>query len=84
MLETWLRRQRFGDAHTGAAFDHRFDAVLNATAARDRLDEQIIGIAASPRFMDTVGGWFIVTRLACRGCGETRVVRYSCCWGRGA
>lgn len=28
--ETWLRRQRFDDAHTGAAFDHHFDAVLNA------------------------------------------------------
>jgi transposase len=31
--ETWLRRQGFDDPHTAAAFDHHFDAVLNATAA---------------------------------------------------
>ena len=44
--QTWLRRQRFDDPHTGAAFDHHFDAVLSASAARDRLDEQIIKVAA--------------------------------------
>jgi transposase len=52
--ETWLRRQRFVDPNTAAAFDHHFDAVLNATAAPDRLDEQIIEVAASPRWADTV------------------------------
>jgi transposase len=52
--ETWLRRQRFDDSHTRAAFDHHFDAVLTTTAARDRLDEQIIAIAASPRWADPV------------------------------
>jgi transposase len=52
--ETWLRRQRFNDRHTSAAFDHHFDAVLSATAARDRLDEQIIDVAASARFADAV------------------------------
>jgi transposase len=52
--ETWLRQQRFTDAHTAAAFDHHFDAVLSATAARDHLDEQIVGVAASPRWADTV------------------------------
>lgn len=52
--ETWLRRQRFADVHTAAAFDHHFDAVLSATAARDRLDAQIIEVAASPRWADTV------------------------------
>ena len=52
--ETWLRRQRFDDAHTAAAFDHHFDAVLTATAARDRLDEQIVAVAASPRWADPV------------------------------
>jgi len=31
--ELWLRRQRFDDAHTAAAFDHHFDAVLSTTAA---------------------------------------------------
>src|SRR5262249_6044627 len=50
--EIWLRRQRFDDPHTTAAFNHHFDAVLNATAARDRLDEQIGEGAALPRFAD--------------------------------
>ena len=52
--EAWLRRQRFDDAHTTAAFDHHFDAVLSTTAARDRLDEQIVTVAASPRWTDSV------------------------------
>ena len=47
--EIWMRRQRFDDTHTAAAFNHHLDAVLTATAARDRLDEQIVTIAASPR-----------------------------------
>jgi len=54
-----LRRQSFDDRHTAAAFDHHFDAVLNATAARDRLDELIVEVAARPRFADTVN------RLGC-------------------
>jgi transposase len=57
--ELRLRRQRFGDIHLQAAFDHSFDAVLSATAARDRLDEQITTVAASPRFADPVN------RLGC-------------------
>jgi transposase len=52
--ETWLRRQRFADVHIRAAFDHHFDAVLSGTAARDRLDEQIVAVAASPRWADQV------------------------------
>src|SRR5215210_3057834 len=44
MHDTWLRRQRFDDSHITAALDHHFDAVLSATAARDRLDEQIVTI----------------------------------------
>ena len=52
--ELWLRRQRFDDAHTAAAFDHHFDAVLSTTAARDLLDEQIVKIAASPRWAGAV------------------------------
>ena len=53
--ELWLRRQRFDDVHpAAAAFDHYFDAVLCATAAPDRLDEQIAVVAASPRFADQV------------------------------
>ena len=54
MHEKWLRRHRFDDIHLKAAFDHSFDAVLAATAARDRLDEQIMAVAASPRFADPV------------------------------
>jgi transposase len=57
--EQWLRRQRFEDVHLKAAFDHGFDAVLAASAARDRLDEQILVVAASPRFADPVN------RLGC-------------------
>jgi transposase len=57
--EQWLRRQRFDDLHLKAAYDHSFDAVLAATAARDRLDEQITDVAASPRFADAVN------RLGC-------------------
>ncbi len=52
--EIWLRRQRFDDVHTASAFEHHFDAVLNATTARDRLDEQIVAVAASPRWADAV------------------------------
>jgi hypothetical protein len=52
--EIWLRGQRFDDAHTAAAFDHHFDAVLNATAARDCLDEHIVEMAAAPRWADAV------------------------------
>ena len=47
--ESWLRKQRFADRHLTAAFDHSFDAVLAATAARNRLDEQILDVAASAR-----------------------------------
>jgi transposase len=57
--EAWLRKQRFADHHLKAAFDHSFDAVLAATAARDRLDEQILDVAASARFADPVN------RLGC-------------------
>jgi transposase len=33
----WLRRHHFDDIHLKAVFDDGFDAVLAATAARDRL-----------------------------------------------
>ena len=55
--EAWLGKQRFADHHLTAAFDHGFDAVLAATAARDRLDEQILEVAASARFADPAIGW---------------------------
>jgi hypothetical protein len=52
--EEWSRRQRSDDVDLEAAFDHGFDAVLAAIAARDRLDEQIMMVAVSPRFADPV------------------------------
>jgi len=58
--EEWLRRHRFDDIHLKAAFDHQLRCrALAATAARDRLDEQILVVAASPRFADPVN------RLGC-------------------
>jgi transposase len=57
--EAWLRKQRFPDHHLQAAYDYSFDAVLAATAARHRLDEQILDLAASARFADPVN------RLGC-------------------
>jgi len=54
-----LRKQRFADRHLKAAFDHSFDAVLAATAARNRRDGQILDVAASARFADPVN------RLGC-------------------
>ena len=59
MHESWLRKQRFADHHLKAAFDHSFDAVLAATPARSRLDEQILDVAVSARFADPVN------RLGC-------------------
>jgi hypothetical protein len=63
--EEWLRRHRFDDIHLKAAFDHSFDAVLAATAARDRLDEQIMVVAASPRFADPVNRLGLSARHLC-------------------
>lgn len=57
--EQWLRRQRFDDHHTQAVLDHRHDVVLTATAARDRLDEQVAVIAADDAYREQV------TRLGC-------------------
>ena len=62
--EEWLRRHRFDDVHLKAAFDHSFDAVLAATAAWDRLDEQIMRVAASPRFADPVNRLGLATEPA--------------------
>ena len=60
MHESWLRKQRFADHHLKAAFHHSFDAVLAATAARNRLDEQILDVVASARFAEPVD-----RRVAC-------------------
>jgi transposase len=55
--EQWLRRQRFDDVHLKAAFDYGLDAVLAASAARDRLDEQIVEVAASRGSPTRSTGW---------------------------
>jgi transposase len=53
--ERWLRSLRFDDLPgTRAAFEEAFDAVLAATARRDRLDEQIEAIAARPQWAPLV------------------------------
>jgi hypothetical protein len=57
--EVWLRRQRFDDLHTTAAFDHHFDAVLTATAARNRLDEQIATVPPHPGGRTRSIGWAV-------------------------
>jgi len=57
--EQWLRRQRFDDRHLQAVFDHRHDTVLTMTAARDRLDEQVVAIAANEAYREQVN------RLGC-------------------
>jgi transposase len=70
--EPWLRKQRFADHHVKAAFDHSFDAVLATTAARDRLDERILDVAASARFADPVN------RLGClRGISALTVLAFA-------
>jgi transposase len=57
--EAWLRGQRFEDPATGAAFDASFEAVLMATARRDRLDTRIAAMAADSCFTP------VVNRLGC-------------------
>ncbi|MGV1050520.1 MAG: IS110 family transposase, partial [Solirubrobacterales bacterium] len=52
--ERWLRSQRFELPGTRAAFEEAFDAVLAASARRDRLDEAIIATAARPEWAPIV------------------------------
>jgi transposase len=53
--ERWLRTQRFELPGTAAAFDAAFDALLAATARRDRLDEAITATAAGSAWEPIVG-----------------------------
>ncbi|MDJ0363224.1 IS110 family transposase [Rhodococcus sp. H29-C3] len=57
--ELWLRRLSFDAPALQAAFDNDFDAVLSVGGRRDRLDEKIIGMAASEPWAP------VVTRLMC-------------------
>jgi transposase len=52
--ERWLRAQRFDLPGTRTAFEESLDAVLAATARRDRLDEQIEATAATPEWAPIV------------------------------
>lgn len=55
----WLRQQRFGQAGLQAAFDAAHDAVIAVQDRRDRLDEEIISLAADSEFTG------VVKRLGC-------------------
>ena len=65
--EKWLRSMSFDKPGVRFAFDEGFDAVLTTSARRDRLDAQIVLMAAEP-------DWAPVTsRLGClRGVGVLR------------
>jgi len=63
--DRWIRELRHGDAAFLAAFDAGYEAVVQASARRDRLDEMIKTIAADSAFTP------IVDRLGClRGISE--------------
>jgi len=68
--EEWLRRHHFDDVHLKAAFDHGFDAVLAATAARDRL-QLGLGMGRVPHHFASVGrlGSRTQRRCTCRSAG---------------
>jgi transposase len=57
--DAWLRRIRFDQAGTRAAFDTAYESVALATARRDRLDAQIGAMAADSQYTATAH------RLAC-------------------
>jgi transposase len=57
--EKWLRSMSFDAPGVQFAFDEGLDAVLTTTARRDRLDAQIVKIAAEPLWAPVVG------RLGC-------------------
>jgi transposase len=55
----WLQQQQFDLPALQTAFDEAFDAVLVATARRDRLDTAIAAMAADSEFTP------VITRLGC-------------------
>ena len=57
--DAWLRRQRFDNSLTAAAFESDYDTMLSATARRDRLDKTIADVAADSEFTP------VVHRLGC-------------------
>jgi transposase len=57
--ENWLRTHRFGRPALQAAYDAALEALAATEGRRDRLDEEIIGMAAASRFTQ------VIDRLAC-------------------
>ncbi len=57
--QLWLRQQHFDRPALQTTFDEAFDAVLVATARRDRLDTAIAAMAADSEFTP------VITRLGC-------------------
>lgn len=57
--DVWLRGQRFTNILTQATYDDYYDAMLAATARRDRLDAQILAAAADSEYTA------VVRRLGC-------------------
>ncbi len=57
--DAWLRRIHFDQAGTQVAFETAHEAVVLATARRDRLDVKIAAMAANSEYTDTT------RRLAC-------------------
>jgi len=57
--DVWLRSHRVGDIAFTTAFDASYEAVIQAVARRDRLDETICLMAADSQFTP------LVNRLGC-------------------
>jgi transposase len=57
--DAWLRRQRFDNRATQLTFESEYDAVLNVSARRDRLDQAITAMATDSAFTP------VVRRLSC-------------------
>ncbi|GAB7003166.1 IS110-like element ISEc45 family transposase [Nocardioides sp. AN3] len=57
--DAWLRAQRFEQVGTRLAFEGCYETVVEVSARRDRLDEQIAAMAADSEFTA------LVRRLAC-------------------
>jgi transposase len=57
--DVWLRRQRVGDPSIVTAFDADYEAVVQNTSRRDRLDKIILALAADSEYTP------MVNRLGC-------------------
>ena len=57
--DTWLRHQRFTDPVTTMTFDSDYETVATTLARRNRLDKEIVRLAADSEFTP------LVRRLAC-------------------